>query len=168
VEIWKDVVGYEGLYQVSNIGRVKSCDRIVSAGDNNHEYQHIKEKILNCKSYGKYVQVVLSKEGKVKCFGVHRLVAQAFIPNPYNLPCVNHKDTVKTNNRVNNLEWCTYKYNNEYDDRVEKCKSKISTTLKGRPLSFKWTSEQKKHISEGVKKSWIIRKQSAIMEEIPV
>lgn len=166
-EVWKDIYGYEGLYQISNIGNVKSCDRYVFAGiGSNHKYQHIKEHLLKQKGGGKYIQVILSKNGKTKAFTIHRLVAQAFIPNPDNLPCINHKDENPKNNRVDNLEWCTYKYNNEYNNRIDKCCNKISKTLKEKHLSHKWTDEQKKRISESVKKSWIIRKQkSATVEQ---
>lgn len=164
-EVWKNIKGYEGLYQVSNYGNVKSCDRYVFAGaGSNHKTQHIKERLLSKKGGAKYIQVSLSKNGKTKPFLIHRLVAEAFIPNPDNLPCVNHKDENKHNNNADNLEWCTYKYNNEYNGRVDKCKYKISKTLKGRPLSYKRTNEQKKRISESVKRSWEKRK-SAITEQ---
>lgn len=104
-EIWLPIEGYGGLYQVSNYGRVKSLD-----------YNRTKqEKILRQgkNKYG-YLMVVLYKEGKGKTIKIHRLVAQAFIPNPNNYPCVNHKDECKTNNCVDNLEWCTQKYNIKY------------------------------------------------------
>lgn len=105
VEIWKDIEGYEGLYQVSNLGRVKSL------GNNKTR----KEKILKgIKERGDYLKVILCKEGNRKHFKVHRLVASAFIPNYNNLPQVNHKDEDKNNNRVDNLEWCDCKYNINY------------------------------------------------------
>lgn len=69
-----------------------------------------------------YLQVGLSKDGTKKHFLIHRLVAEAFIPNPLNLPCVNHRDENKTNNCISNLEWCTYEYNNNYGTRTEKIK----------------------------------------------
>ena len=90
-EIWKDIDGYEGLYQVSNLGRVKSL-------------HHNKEKILKGSYANKgYHLISLSKEGTQKRYLVHRLVATAFIPNPYKLECVNHKDENPRNNNVNNL-----------------------------------------------------------------
>ena len=115
-EIWKDIDGYEGLYQVSNLGRVKSL-------------HHNKEKILKG-SYAKegYHLISLSKEGTQKRCLVHRLVATAFIPNPYKLECVNHKDENPRNNNVDNLEWCTKAYNNCYGTRLER----LSKSLKGR------------------------------------
>ena len=108
-EIWKDIKGYEGLYQVSNLGRVKSLERVAK---NNRK---IHEKILKLKRdrYGDDV-CNLCLDGEIKHFGVHRLVADAFIPNLNNYPVVNHKDEVKDNNIVYNLEWCTQKYNLNY------------------------------------------------------
>lgn len=111
MEIWKDVEGYEGLYQVSSEGRVKSL------GNNKTR----KEKILkNCKDKDGYLYVLLCKEGKKKYFTIHRLVAKAFLSNPNNLLEVNHKDENKQNNCVENLEWCDCKYNINYGTRTER------------------------------------------------
>ena len=114
IEIWKDIKGYEGLYQVSNLGRVKSLDRI-AYNPNGTVNSHIKEKILapvlNNKGY-QYVN--LHKNGEIKKMLVHRLVAMAFIPNSENKPMINHKDENPLNNCVDNLEWCDSKYNNNY------------------------------------------------------
>ena len=105
-EEWRDIKGYEGLYQVSNLGRVKSFK------DNNG---NCREKILNYKpKKDGYIQVKLFKNGTYRIFKVHRLVAESFIPNPDNYPIINHKDENKTNNTVSNLEWCTQKYNINY------------------------------------------------------
>ena len=100
-EIFKDIKGYEGLYQVSNLGNIKSF--------------HFGSKILKpgidvCG----YTHVALCKNNTLKLMTVHRIVAIAFIPNPYEFPCINHKDHNKQNNNVSNLEWCTYKYNSQY------------------------------------------------------
>jgi hypothetical protein len=107
-EVWKDVVGYEGLYQVSNLGRVKALERLVK---NNGSPQHKHEKILKYGKTGRYLMVSLCKEGKVKAFTVHRLVAIAFIPNPKNKPNVDHIDTNCLNNCADNLRWVTQSEN---------------------------------------------------------
>ena len=115
MEEWRDIKGYEGLYQVSNKGRVKSL------GNNKTK----KEKILSLKpSNNGYIRVYLCKNGKQKPFSVHRLVAQAFLLNPNNLPVVNHKDENKLNNNVENLEWCTVAYNNTYGTKIERARKK--------------------------------------------
>ena len=114
VEQWRPIEGYEGLYQVSNLGRVRSLDRIDCAG------RRLKGKILSPEVARGYVQVQLWKEGKLKWFKVHRLVAQTFIHNPEGLPQINHKDEDKTNNIVDNLEYCDGKYNMNYGTRIER------------------------------------------------
>lgn len=113
MEIWKDIKGYEGLYQISNYGRVKSLGN----GNSNNS----KERILKpAKLKDGYLYVILSKQGKRKGFKIHRLVAQAFIENPNNYPQVNHKDEDKTNNNVSNLEFCTPKYNINYGTAIQR------------------------------------------------
>ena len=107
-EIWKDIEGYEGLYQVSNLGRVKSL-----GFDKWHKGRLIKAHFDGLKHY---LFVQLYKNGVCKKINVHRLVATAFVPNPNNLPQVNHKDEGKTNNQADNLEWCTNKYNINYNN----------------------------------------------------
>ena len=119
-EIWKDIEGYEGLYQVSNFGRVKSLEKIDFSGHKR------KCKILKLalNRYG-YVYLILSKNGNKKAYTVHRLVAETFIPNPNKLPFVNHKDENKSNNRVDNLEWCTHEYNINYGTCRERMSKKV-------------------------------------------
>ena len=118
-EIWKDVEGYEGLYQVSNFGNVKSVKRIIKKANN--AYLSVKERLLKYTTNHKgYKMVSLSKNGKQKSCTVHRLVAKAFIPNPKDLPQVNHKDENKLNNYVNNLEWCDNKYNCNYGTSIRR------------------------------------------------
>ena len=116
MENWKDIKDYEGLYQVSDCGRIKSQARNIYY--QNGTVHRTKEKILvpglNNKGYS-YVN--LCKNGKTKKEYVHRLVAMAFIENPENKPQINHLDEVKTNNVVDNLEWCDNKYNANYGTR---------------------------------------------------
>ena len=115
-EIWKDIPGYESLYQVSTLGRVKSLRRTVKR--KNGYSLPIRERILKPRKdrYG-YLNVVLQKEGKIKCMSIHRLVCEAFLPNQNNLPQVNHKDENPLNNNVENLEWCSHLYNCHYGTR---------------------------------------------------
>lgn len=97
MEIWKDITGYEGKYQVSNKGKVRNSitKRILKPSDN---------------SFG-YYKIGLSRNGKISTYRIHRLVALSFIENPYHLPQVNHKNGIKTDNRVENLEWVSIKDN---------------------------------------------------------
>lgn len=121
MEIYRDIQGYEGLYAVSNFGNVKNTRR---------------NKVLKCKitKWG-YHKVNLSKDGVLKTYLVHRLVADTFIPNPDNLPQINHRDECKTNNRVDNLEWCSDGYNQNYGTRNERIsRSKINSPLISKPI----------------------------------
>lgn len=122
-EIWKDIAGYEGKYQVSNLGNVKSLNY------NRTGKEQILTPIKNPKGY---LIVGLSKNCISKQHYIHRLIAQAFIENPENLPQVNHIDENKFNNRVDNLEWCTAEYNNKYGTHNER----IFKTLKLRNSKY--------------------------------
>ena len=125
-EEWRDIAGYEGLYQVSNFGRVKSL---------NYNHTIGKERILKPSITKRgYLMVVLFKNKKGKTFLIHRLVAQAFIPNPNNYPCVNHKSEIKTQNNVENLEWCDNKYNLNYGTRVERIFKKTTNGKCSKPV----------------------------------
>lgn len=109
-EIWKDIKGYEKLYQASNLGNIRSLDKYVHSKNNSLRFVQgrlIKTKV--CRSG--YLNVCLWKNGSKKCFYVHRLIANTFLNNPNNLPQINHIDMDKTNNKVFNLEFCTAKYN---------------------------------------------------------
>ena len=116
IEEWRPIEGYEGLYEVSNTGRVRSLDRFIvdSLG---HKRFYKGKVLIPVKSNLGYLFVGLYCNEKNKRYLVHRLVAQAFIENPDNLPEINHKDEDKTNNSVENLEWCTAKYNLSYGTR---------------------------------------------------
>ena len=113
MEIYKDIEGYEGLYKISNQGRVLSLGN----GNSNNS----KERILKpLKHKNGYLKVILSKQGKIKNYLIHRLVCEAFLPNPNNLSEINHRDEDKTNNFIQNLEWCTREYNSNYGTRTER------------------------------------------------
>lgn len=116
-EIWKDIPGYRGLYQVSNFGRIKSFPKYRT-----RYYQT--ERILkqrNCEN-NPYYNVVLYKDRVGKSFRVHRLIAEAFIPNPENKPCIDHINTIPTDNRIENLRWATLKENANNPITVSKFK----------------------------------------------
>ena len=120
-EEWMDIKGYEGIYMVSNMGRVKVLDRLVT----HVNYSKIKEShILSPNITGSGIKVYLGihlwLNGNRKCKKIHRLVAEHFIDNPEKLPCINHKNEDKFDNRVENLEWCTYSYNNTYNNLKER------------------------------------------------
>lgn len=102
MEIWKDIKGYEGLYQVSNMGRVKTL---------NYNHTGMERVLKESPARGGYKKVILCRENKCKTYQTHRLVAEAFIPNPEGKPCTDHINTIRTDNRVENLRWVTRKEN---------------------------------------------------------
>lgn len=114
-EIWKDIEGWEGFYEVSNLGRVKSCARVVPTISG---HQSVKERILLQDVPKGYRRVTLSAGNITERHMVHILVATAFIPNPENKPCVNHKFGNKEDNRASQLEWATYSENERHSYEV--------------------------------------------------
>lgn len=114
-EVWKDIDEYEGLYQISSLGRVKSLK-------GNRKIHLIEKIILLSNTHNGYKSVSLSKNGKRKSFRVHRLVAKSFLENPLEKPYINHKDCNRTNNNINNLEWITQKENIKHSQKSDKGK----------------------------------------------
>ena len=120
-EVWKQVCGFEGVYEVSTLGRVRSLDRRNAAG------AFCKGVVLKQRVGNQGYPYVILKNGAVqKTIKTHRLVASAFLPNPENLPQINHKDEVKTNNRLDNLEWCDAYYNIHYGTAMLRSSEKQS------------------------------------------
>lgn len=118
IEIWKDVKGYEGLYECSNLGKVRSFDREIIY-NNGIKHIHKGKELKGIVNKNGYVHITLVKDGIKKQFLLHRIIAITFLPNPNNLPCVNHKSEDKQDNKVSNLEWCTHKYNLEYSNCMD-------------------------------------------------
>ena len=155
-EIWRAIEGYEGLYEVSNTGRVRSVDRYVKYS-NGRIHLHKGKVLRPIKDRDGYLQVNLCYSGRINSIKIHRLVAQAFIPNPDNLPQVNHKDEVKTNNNVDNLEWCDSKYNNNYGSRKDNARDTLIKNGYWTGLSYKeW---RKKYYEENREKILMQKKE---------
>lgn len=145
-EIWKDAKGYEGLYQISNLGKVK---RLVSV-------KCKKERFLSITKDRKsgYCRVMLCKNNKTKRFLIHRLIAEHFIPNPENKPCIDHINGVKDDNRIENLRWCTYKENNNY----QIAKRNNSESQKKLRLNTDWVKRNKEAIKKAMQTDEVRRK----------
>lgn len=161
IEVWKDILGYEGYYQISNLGNVRSLDRYVRNGKGTVRFVPGKLRKLDLLADG-YLGISLEKEGRVKYFKIHRLVAEAFIPNPENKPEVNHKDGDKTNPTVNNLEWATRSDNMDHAWRTGLavkgfCKEAYDKSLERnrKPVVWLETGIEYPSISEAARSSGI-------------
>lgn len=180
-EIWKPINGFNEAYQISNLGRVKSVTRKIHTHHKGYDgYRVQREKLLTATINNRgYAYVSLRSGNRYKHLFIHRLVAEAFIPNPNNLPFVNHIDENPQNNCVDNLEWCTPKYNCNYGDRNKKIsesrkgmkftdahienmrkagKARVNDEFREKMrqvhLGTKLSDTQKKKISEGVKRHY--------------
>lgn len=152
---WRPIVGYEGLYEVSNTGEIRSLPHILNSHTGMRVLQgKVLKQSKNIKTH--YHSVCLSKNNESKMFLVHRLVAMAFIPNEKNYPQVNHKDENKSNNAVENLEWCTAKYNNNYGtvkqrisakNKKSKCKP-VAQMLNGIVLDIFPSTISARHVAD--------------------
>ena len=144
----KPIKDYEGYYEVDQFGRVFSVERTVTVNDNGRVYEKpVKARQLKQWTHNNgYKMVSLTKDGKTISYYVHRLVAEAFIDNPNGYPMINHKDEDKTNNFIDNLEWCTNEYNVTYGTARER----QAEALRGRKMS----EETKKKISDANKATW--------------
>lgn len=137
METWKDIAGYEGRYQISNLGRAKSLERRVRIGTN---IRTVKEIILKPQG-DRYLMVRLDRFGLT----VHRLVALAFIPNPHNYKTINHIDGNRYNNRIENLEWCTHSHNSRHAYRlglmnIPKGDNHYTRNRKKDPVTKRWVA----------------------------
>ena len=150
-EEWRDVKGYEGKYQVSNKGNVRT-------------FQRDRSMLMKLKDWFGYKVVMLWNNKVRKDAKVHRLVAEAFIPNPDNLPIINHKDENPSNNCVENLEWCTYKYNNNYGSAIQK---RIKSNPRVKPvvmlnangefeMEFESSAEAARHVDGNGSNVWAV------------
>ena len=157
-EIWKDIEGYEGMYQVSNLGRVRSLDRYITKphprnGVLTRYFQRGTVIVCHVKRNG-YVGVMLKVGGNKKNFMVHRLVAKAFVPGFFEKADVNHKDCNRANNRADNLEWLTRRDNLMYADAMDKIHAKqrkpiVQMTMDGEYIR-EWPSIYAAHLALGL------------------
>lgn len=149
---WKDVIGFEGLYQVSDDGRVRSLPRLKICGFNGKQIMQRGRILKPGHTNDGYAFVnLVNANGKYKPYYIHRLVAQAFIPNPNNYPIINHKDENPSNNYYKNLEWCTYEYNSNYGTSIERISKALrakNPSVYNTPVTNITTGEQFNSIGE--------------------
>lgn len=158
-EIYRDIRGYEGMYQCSNLGNIKALRREYIAGNGSHRWTE--EKILKqCVNRGGYLQVQLHNNGKLTTHRVHRIIAETFIPNPDNLPQVNHKDENRQNNAIDNLEWCDNKYNCNYGSYKEKHKQLM---LKRWDKKGRKTQEEKDEYTKQYMRQYYIKNREKLL-----
>ena len=155
IEEWRPVIGYEGLYEVSNLGKIKSLN-----------YNHTKqEKILRqVKMKNGYLYVNLYKNAKMKLCRIHKLVANAFLENPNNYTCVNHKDEDKTNNCVDNLEWCDHKYNVNFGTGIKRRVTNTDYKARTNKIDYKAISEKQINDPNKSKKVYQYDKQGNLIK----
>jgi len=140
MEIWKDIKDYEGIYQISNLGNVKSLIRKTS-GTNTSKVVFLKLFL----SKNGYLRCVLSKKGKIKKMLIHRLIADHFIKNTLNKKCVNHINGIRTDNRIENLEWATHSENSTHGYRKNKRKNSNRKLSESDVLEIKIKLQNYKH-----------------------
>lgn len=159
MEQWRSIRGYEGLYEVSSTGKVRRVRhwkrQETSRSSRSYRYKQLREMELRPSTSGRYARVSLCNGKVVKNASVHRLVAEAFIPNPGRLPEVNHKDCDRMNNAVENLEWCNRKYNVNYGDRTAKAMAAIEKKVLCVETGIIYNSGTKAAVANGVHKSKI-------------
>ncbi len=138
---WRDVIGYEGIYKVSIDGEIISLERSFIVNGNN-VYLPTK-KLSQRQNHNGYMTAILSNNGRNKTILVHRIVASAFIDNPNNFDCINHKDENKHNNNADNLEWCNHLYNNNYGTRNEKISNSHTGAIRTELQKINMTKSQR-------------------------
>lgn len=143
-EIWKPVVGFEGCVEVSNLGRIRTMERLVTYSDG--RVFSYKSRILKPRLNKGYLYINIARGGKGNMFKVHRIVAQAFIPNPENKPCVDHINTIRTDNRVENLRWVTHSENMRNELTRRKASEMMRSWLTDKML------QRKKEIGKSIRK----------------